>query len=420
MPTNASWGKTALAAVATVAVTYVAACAFIQPPQPTFAPVDPENATIVLGGEAPQALVDAYSAPTAVGWLDGGSGADIADGADAADDADDAIWANDDAPHPLASITKLVTALVGQERDPLRAGEAGPRYTWTESDSEFQTELLAEDGIAFPIPVGTEVTRLEMLRLALVPSANDFATAYAHSLFSDDAGFAAAVETWATSHGLDSLTVVEPSGMDDRNVASAADVVRLARLALGDPVIAELVRTEHVPIPAASGAETLEVENTNPLLSTQPGVIGVKTGHTEAAGFSLAVAARSTVAERELTAIAVVLNRESEEQRTADAAELLDSLATLPEQRAVATAGDSLGELRSVTGERRRITAADTHTEVLVPGERVTTVFDAGGPALIVSGPGGAYDVPVHGADALPGPTLWWRLTHPAELFFAR
>lgn len=388
---------TLLAVVVALCGGYVAACALVPVPAPTVQ-LEAESPRVFSVDESQvQDAVDGYGRPSAVGWLDG-----------------EEVWTNDDEAHPLASITKLVTVLVGQEAEPLAPGADGPTHTWSAADTEIQAALQEIDGIAFPIPEGTEVTRKQMLTLALIPSANDFATAYAHSVFGDNAGFVAAVSDWAERQGLDSLVVREPSGMDDGNVASAADVVRIARLALADPVLAEIVSTERVTMPWGIG----EVENTNPLLGAMTGAVGVKTGHTDVAGYNLAAAATGSFADRELTRIAVVLGRDSQEGRARDARALLNRLGDAPERLAVASAGEHLGQITSIDGQLIELSADETVDAVLVPGEELTRSIDAAAADITLTGPAGEQSVAVHRDGSIEDPTLLWRLTHPRELFF--
>ncbi|KAM9861917.1 D-alanyl-D-alanine carboxypeptidase family protein [Leucobacter sp. BZR 635] len=405
---------------------YVSASALVPLPVPEFTAAVGATESFPADDAGVRAAVDAESLPTAVGWLDG-----------------DEVWANDDDPHPLASITKLVTALVGQEAAPLAPGEEGPLYTWTDEDTAFQEALAEVDGIAYPVEAGTEVSQRQLLTLALVPSANDFATAYARSIFGDTASFVAAASDWADRHELASLRVTEPSGIDDGNVASAADVVQLARLTLSDPALAEIVALERATLPWGIG----EVENTNPLLAETPDSVGVKTGHTELAGYSLAAAARGTAAidaaaidaaapglaasdgaatdsadttaERELTRIAVVLGRDSVEARTEDAERLLGVLAQQPQTIIASTAGEPVGSFTSVDGQVVEVTAAESYAELLVPGEELTRSLDgvAVADSITVAGHRGTHPVPVRLEGHFTDPTLWWRLTHPHLLF---
>lgn len=378
---------------------YTAASATAALPEPVLTLAEAATAEFSADAAPVQAAVDAQTRPSAVGWLEGSD-----------------VWTNDETPRPLASITKLVTVLVGQERELLAPDADGPSYVWTAADVDRQDELLSQDGIAYPVPKGTEMTRRQMLTLALVPSANDFAAAYAYSLFGDNDGFVAAVADWADRNGFESLTITEPTGMDSANLGSASDIVRIVRLVLADPTLADLVATERATLPWGIGT----VENTNPLLGAMPGVIGVKTGRTVRAGYSLASAAQGELAGRPLTRIAVVFGRETNDARAADSKALLQQLAAAPQRIAAVSEGEHLGTLTAVTGEEVDLSAGAGADLVLIPGEAASSTLDVAANALLLTAPDGAappepVDVLRSGDFAEPG--LWWRVTHPREVF---
>src|SRR5690606_2622018 len=131
-----------------------------------------------------------------------------------------------------------------------------------------------------------------------------------------------AANDWLQQHGLASVRIYDASGMNDLNVASAADIVRIVRLALEQPIVAEIVAQSVIDIP-----ELGEIENSNPLLADS-GVIGVKTGTTFPEGYSLAAAQRESESGRDLVAIAVVLDRADAEARASDARAALSGLST--------------------------------------------------------------------------------------------
>lgn len=387
---------------------YVAAAALAELPEPTLALSVDTTTEVSASDEALTSLVSSMSQPTAVGW----------------NEADAPVWANDDAAYSIASITKLVTVLVGQEAEPLGVGEDGPTYTWTVQDQQIQDELIALNGVAFPVQVGTEMTRRQMLELALIPSANDFAIAYAYSIFGDRDGFVAAVNDWTARNGLDSIEIHEPSGMDSNNKASAADLVRVVRLVLADPTLAELVSTESFVAPWGIG----EVTTTNPLFDLMDGVVGVKTGTTDAAGYNLAGAARDEFEGREFTRISVVLARDSYEARAYDSVDLLQGMSGLATTLPIIEADELIGTLTTIDGQQADLLAMDAFSVTLLPGETASRTLEvsagtaASGNAdtagtISVELPGGATEVPVRRTANFTEPDLWWRLTNPSLVF---
>lgn len=382
---------------------YVAAAAAAPLPAPTLRTAAEQSTTRSADAAAAQAAVDAQELPTAIGWLDG-----------------EKIWTNDEAAYPLASISKLITVLVAQEAQPLAPGEDGPSYTWTAADRERQEQYLSLDGVAYPIPVGTEVTLREMLTLIFLPSANDFAAAYAYSVFGDNDAFVAAVNDWADRHNLESLEFVEPTGMDEGNRANPADLIRIGRMALHNPTIAEFTSTQSAVMPWGIGL----IENTNPLLGELPGMLGIKTGRSASAGFNFLAAQESTADGREVVKMSVTLARPSITARAQSGRDMLAAVELLPERVEIVAEGEELGTLVGPDGSSVALLAAGEASTTLLPGESVTrsVVLDEQAVSgelgeITVTTPSGDIVVPIRGEGTLTAPDLWWRITHPHVLF---
>ncbi len=386
---------------------YTAAVAVAPVPEPTVELAVESPQVLAADPGAAQAVVDAQSLPTAIGWAGG-----------------EAVWSNDDTPYPLASVSKLITVLVALEAQPLEPGANGPAYTWTQADRERQDYYLSLDGVAYPIPAGTEVTMREMLQFIFLPSANDFAAALAYWVFGDNDTFLAAVDDWKTRNGLESLTLVEPTGMDERNQANAADLVRIARIAVADPTVREFNGMQSAEMPWGVGT----IENTNPLLGVVPGVIGVKTGALNVVGYNLVLAQQVDAYGREIVHISVTLARPTKEARAESGAEMLGLMAPLPQQFELLPDGATeVATVTTVTGERIPLVSTDPASAVLLPGETATLSLElgeidtsaAGGAAgeWIADTPTGETRIGIVTAAAARQPGFWWRFTHPAELF---
>lgn len=149
----------------------------------------------------------------------------------------------------------------------------------------------------------------QMLEGILIGSANNYADRLASYLYPTDAVFADAAASWLDRHGISGLTIVEPTGIDERNSASAEALIPLAQRALANPVVAEIVAKQSVELPGAG-----LVTNTNGLLA-DPGVVGIKTGTLDR--WSLLSAKNITVAETPITLYAAVLGQPDDETRLA-------------------------------------------------------------------------------------------------------
>ena len=158
----------------------------------------------------------------------------------------------------------------------------------------------------------------ELLEAALIQSANDAADALADLRRPrDESRFVAMMNrAGAASSGSGDTHFVRPDGLDAAgHVSSARDVTLLARLLMHRPVVRQIVRQRGATI---SGGRSLHTWND--LLYSYPGIFGVKTGHTSAAGWSQVAAAR----RRGVTVYATLLGSPDRGRRNADLAELLD------------------------------------------------------------------------------------------------
>jgi D-alanyl-D-alanine carboxypeptidase (penicillin-binding protein 5/6) len=204
---------------------------------------------------------------------------------------------------PMASITKLMTAIVALERASVDDVATVSKRTASIGESTIN------------LRPGERVTLGDLIRAALVQSANDAANAIAAFVGRGSVTrFVELMNTRARQLGLTDTNFVNPDGLDaPGHVSSARDVTKLARVAMNKPFIRATVRL----IDAAAAGRSLR--NWNDLLSSFPSVIGVKTGHTNGAGWSQVAAARGGG----VTIYATLLGGETREGRNADLTELL-------------------------------------------------------------------------------------------------
>lgn len=215
------------------------------------------------------------------------------------------VLASDDARErlPMASITKLMTSLVALERAELEDVATISRHTASIGESTIN------------LRVGERVTLRDLIRAALVQSANDAATAIAAFVGRGSVGrFVELMNERARELGLTDTHFANPDGLDaPGHYSSARDVTKLARVAMRNPFIRETVRL----VDAVAAGRPLHTWND--LLSTFPNLFGVKTGHTDGAGWSQVAAARGGG----VTIYATLLGGETREGRNTDLSELL-------------------------------------------------------------------------------------------------
>jgi serine-type D-Ala-D-Ala carboxypeptidase (penicillin-binding protein 5/6) len=217
----------------------------------------------------------------------------------------DVLYAlNEDERMPMASITKLMTALVTLER-------ARPRDVVTVSP-----QAVGKGGSSIFLVPGEQLRVRDLLAAGLVQSANDAAFALAaHVGDGSVKRFVGLMNAEAAELGLDDTRYARPDGLDTpRHYSTAEDTFRLARLAMRQPLVRKLVRTRTMRV----GNRTFR--SWNDLLWTFDGVIGVKTGHTDDAGWTQVAAAR----REGISLYAVVLGSPTRAERNADLTELLE------------------------------------------------------------------------------------------------
>ena len=205
---------------------------------------------------------------------------------------------------PIASITKLMTVLVALEHARL-------------SDVvTVEREAAAVGESTIHLRAGEHVTVRDLVEAALIQSANDAADALADYVAHGDAAkFVALMNAKARTLGLDETHFTRPDGLDaPEHFSSAHDVTLLARIAMHRAVIRSVVRQTTATI---SGGRRLHTWND--LLGVFPGLIGVKTGHTGAAGWCEVAAARG----HGVTIYATILGSPSRAERNADLSSLL-------------------------------------------------------------------------------------------------
>ncbi len=188
-----------------------------------------------------------------------------------------------DVPRPMASVTKMMTAVV--VRDVLDL-DARVRVSETAAGvGESEVGLIP----------GERWSVRDLLYALLVRSANDAAVTLAEAAGGTVAGFAEMMNARAAALGLENTSFANPHGLDAAgHFASAADLAVLGAHLLDDPLLAEMVRTRIVAFRPAPNGSSRVIANTNQLLGDYPGVLGVKTGFTGDAGLVLVSALQTS------------------------------------------------------------------------------------------------------------------------------
>lgn len=254
-------------------------------------------------------------------------------------------------PRLIASITKLLTALVAVEE----AGDLDQVVT-------VKGEWLGSEGSSIYLKAGEEITLRGLLYGLLLQSGNDAAMAIACHTAGSEADFVALMNARAAELGMENSSFANASGLnDDKHYSTAYDMALLAQACLQNETVADICATRSITI----GTRTFV--NHNKLLYRYEGCVGMKTGFTEKAGRTLVSAA--TRAGQ--TLICVTLNDGNDWN---DHCKLLDyGFETFPRQT-LCQKGELLGSV-AVEGSLIPTVAAVTAEEAGYPlkaGEKLT------------------------------------------------
>jgi serine-type D-Ala-D-Ala carboxypeptidase (penicillin-binding protein 5/6) len=273
-----------------------------------------------------------------------------------------------DARREIASLTKLMTAHLAL------------RYARLDSVEVTGADAVAVGESSVPLELGERQSVRSLLGALIVHSANDAAVVLAHATMEQPAAQTAAADAARALHrplpadpvgrfvllmnaearrlGLVDTVYRTPHGLDEPGAHSSAhDVLTMARLDMASPFFRALARRQSVSIP---GHPNLPTSNT--LLAAYAGLDGVKTGHTDEAGWNLAASAE----RGGVRLYVILLGAPNEARRDHDVARLLDWGFDRYEHARLVRAGQAFGR-----SGRIRVVAARSLSVVLEPGEQV-------------------------------------------------
>ncbi len=211
---------------------------------------------------------------------------------------------NSDTAVPIASITKLMTAMVVLDA----RLDLEKEVTITHADRDFRK------GTHSRLRDGSVLTRDDLLLLALMSSENRAAAALARTYPGGTEAFVAAMNAKARALGMSDSSFADPTGLTSRNVSSGRDLAKLVRAAHDYPLIREYSTRDRAFVRVRG--QTLAFHNTNALVRNSQWDIGLsKTGYISEAGRCLVMRVR--VASRDL--IVVLLDSWGKYSRVADA-----------------------------------------------------------------------------------------------------
>lgn len=275
---------------------------------------------------------------------------------------------NADEHRPAASITKLMTLLIVLEK--LDAGEITP-----EDEITVSTAAAAQPGSQAFLDAGSKYQLKDLLKSAIIASANDSAAALAEYVAGTEESFVTLMNAKAAEMGLENTQYANCTGLPaDGQYTCARDVAVISRAVTGHPTYFTYSSTWLDTLTHPSGRVT-DLTNTNRLVRFYADCDGLKTGSTSEAKYCL-----SATAERNgMRLIAVVLGVPNSQTRFDEARAMMDYGFSAYQRAQVARAGDLTGVTVPVKlGARDQVEAAlgQGLSLLLRPGEQKQLTFE--------------------------------------------
>jgi len=267
---------------------------------------------------------------------------------------------NPDEPLPPASLTKMMTSYLVEQA--LKSGKVKPNDPVTMSLSAWCRGGKEGDSCMF-VPLNAQASLMDMLRGVVIASGNDASKALAEHIGGSEPGFVAMMNTEAKKLGMSKTQFANSAGLPDpNNKASARDLAVLA---------AAIIRNsaEYYPIYAERqfSYNGIKQGNRNALLYTDPTVDGLKTGHTDEAGYCLTASAK----RNGMRLISVIMNADSKQARADQTRVLFNWGYANFEEATPAQAGATLASAKVTYGVAPTVNAglAQPWTLVLPKGQ---------------------------------------------------
>ncbi|MFF4369060.1 serine hydrolase [Streptomyces sp. NPDC001594] len=331
-------------------------------------------------------------------------------------------------PMPTASMGKVMTAYVILRDHPLRKGEAGPLV---EVDAKAVADGHAQDeSTVSTLTVGQKLGELDLLKMLMLPSANNVARLLARWDGGEEA-FIAKMNAAARDLGMRDTTYTDPSGLQSSTVSTAVDQLKLAEAVMRDEAFRSIVELPSAKIQGLPEA----IKNSNTLVTADGHVKGIKTGSSTPAGGTLMWAAEKQVGDETPLILGTLMDQhapppdvnayDSLQLVLKNSGKLVEAVRKALASTPVIHKGQTVGYVSDGLGGRTPLVAAKDLSVIGVPGQKLRlTLGTAAGKsvphearegtevALLTVGDGlGAKTVPVAVGERLAEPSFGTRVT---------
>ena len=325
----------------------------------------------------------------------------------------------DSSPQPMASIAKVMTALVVVEGHPLTLTQPGDAVMVTGEDVANYQREKADGQSVVPVQQGEALGERQLLEGMLIPSGNNLADLLARWDAGSTDAFVAKMNARAVALGMKKTHFADASGFSAQTVGTPSDLILAGEALMAQPVLAQIVSEAQVDLPLAG-----TVYNVDYALGRQ-GIVGIKTGSAPKAGACFLFASATKVGGRPVIVVGAVMGEPTLDDAFAASEALISSVLPGLQLVPAVSASEAVAEYRAPWGSRTGLVAEKDislvawpglllHRRVEAPAAKAPLADGAAAGAFSAwVGTGMPQSVPLLTDGPLFSPGNFWRLTRP-------
>lgn len=249
-------------------------------------------------------------------------------------------------PVPTASTAKMITALAVLTKHPIASGSSGKVLTLDATDVGYFEDHYVKDGSVVRVALGEKISQYDALVAMMLPSGNNMSESLARWAFGSQEAYIKYANEMVKQLGANQTTVADASGFSAETKSTAPDMLKIALAAMKNRVFAEIVAKPTAEVPVAG-----KVNNVNWLLGEE-GVVGIKTGSTDAAGGCFVFAANRQIEGQSIQVLGAILGAPTRNQAINDSKTIIRSMEESFQKVTPLVVGQKVGTYTSETGEK--------------------------------------------------------------------
>ena len=311
-------------------------------------------------------------------------------------------------PVPTASVAKLITGLAVVQHNTLATGQPGPTITLTDDDVARYQNYIAQDGSVVRVAAGEQLTERQALEAMILPSANNMADSLAAWAFGSLPQYRVYAQAMVRQLGMAHTTVgTDAGGLSPTTTSTTADLLILAKRVLADPTLAAIVQEQGATLPVAG-----YIPNINQ--PAEPGIIGIKTGHSDEAGGAFVFASNYAAGGKTTQIVGAVLAQPNRDTALQAGSTLLASAKANIAVLSPIRKNQTVAVYTAAWHAQANAISTQDISFVIWKGTPLHTTLTGTGTAapatVAITGAAQPVHIPLVFAKPLARPSLWWRV----------